>query len=326
MSITLSASKAAYLEAVAEGLADLPGEDRDEVIQDLEAHLAELDDQSVERILGTPAEFVQEFRTSAGLDESAERERINLVTRLRNGLAGVAQRTSEIVNWPRFRPVWLWVRGWVVVSAWAWLYDGYAQEYFALPSIGGSPLVGLLLVAGATWLSLWLARNEGHGLAALGSVTFSIVAGLSLVLMLANPIRTYDPYDYEEQVYFDSMMSADGNPITNIHAFDLEGQPVQVLLFDQDGRPLRTLPGYVYEEADYNPTQDTFESGYGTVTFQRDQYGRIIPNLYPLELSTYDEYGNLVPMPPPSLGFPGADEEEATGSPSVSTTTIGAAR
>jgi hypothetical protein len=47
------------------------------------------------------------------------------------------------------------------------------------------------------------------------------------------------------------------------------------------------------------------------VAFARDQFGRVIPNLYPLQLSTYDEIGRLVPMPPPSLGFPTIEEDEA---------------
>ena len=48
----------------------------------------------------------------------------------------------------------------------------------------------------------------------------------------------------------------------------------------------------------------------GTVTFPRDQFGRIIPNLYPLQLSRYDEFGSLRPVPPPSLGFPSVGEDE----------------
>jgi len=50
--------------------------------------------------------------------------------------------------------------------------------------------------------------------------------------------------------------------------------------------------------------------GNGTVSFQRDGFGRIIPHLYPLQLTVYDDYGRVNPMPPPSLGFPTIDDDQ----------------
>jgi hypothetical protein len=90
-------------------------------------------------------------------------------------------------------------------------------------------------------------------------------------------------------------------------------------LFDQGGGPLLTLPTYVYEE-DFNSSRETFDYPDGAVTFERDQNGRIIPNLYPLELSTYDSDGRLVPVPRPSIGFPGI--EARVESSSVTTTMV----
>jgi hypothetical protein len=128
--------------------------------------------------------------------------------------------------------------------------------------------------------------------------------------------------DFEDPaLYIDRLTGANGEPVDNIFAYDLEGNPVEVLLFDARGRPLQVLPEHVYEEAEYDPNRQSFDFGYGIVSFERDQFGRVIPNLYPLQLSTYDDYGRLVEMPPPSLGFPSLDDESsAEDSGKVSTT------
>jgi hypothetical protein len=309
MSITLSPSKAAYLAKVAEGLADLPVEDREEVVQDLEAHLAELDDDEVEATLGPPEVFVAEFRQSAGLVESETVSTPGIVERLRARLEEWSARLSEMTHWQSFRPVWLWARGWLLVSAWSLLYDIEGFSRFPIPSIGGSSLTGLVLVVGATLLSLWLDAGTQQA-RSIGSVVFSVAAGWALVGMLLNPLPTYAEL-HGEEIYIDRLTGPDGSWVENIYAYTLEGEQVDVLLFDQSGRPLLSLPTHAYEEAEFAPNAEVIHYDSRAVAFARDQFGRVIPNLYPLQLSTYDEIGRLVPMPPPSLGFPTIEEDEA---------------
>lgn len=319
MSITLSATKATYLARVAAGLADLAAEEREEMLQDLEAHLAELEDGEIDQVLGTPEAFVEEFRVSAGLDVTSAGTGPGLVERWREALNRRAAWLSDLVAWPTIRPLWVWTRGWLVVCAWSFLYDYEGFVRFPIPSIGMSTSVGLAFVILATWLSLWLAKGH-QGPQAFGSVAFSFVAGLALLGMLLNPLPTYSQMVevYEQQVYTEQLTAPDGSSITNVYAYDLEGNPTEVLLFDQDGRPVLTFPSHVYEEAEIAGTEAPYWNG-GTVTFRRDQFGRIIPNLYPLELTVYDDYGELTPMAPPSLGLPTADE--TTDDP-VPTTTM----
>lgn len=52
----------------------------------------------------------------------------------------------------------------------------------------------------------------------------------------------------------------------------------------------------------------------GAVEFQTDEFGRIIPNLYPLDLYLYGEYG-LEERLPPALGFPGKADASREQSP-----------
>jgi hypothetical protein len=149
-------------------------------------------------------------------------------------------------------------------------------------------------------------------------MTFSFVAGWALVGTLLTPVASY--YEVvDDSPYFDRLTTAEGNSINNVYAYDLEGNPVEVLLFDGEGRPLLTLPPYVYEEADFNPGAIEIQYDSGAVRFQRDSFGRIIPNLYPLQLSFYDDYGQLSELPPPSLGFPPVEEEPATPNTTIAT-------
>jgi len=311
MSITLSPAKARYLEQVRDQLSDLPEEEREEIVQDLEAHLAELEDTRIEAELGNPEAFASEFRSSAGLDRPTRKTAWDAIPRALNRVEVQAERLGQLVQWPAIRPVWVWTRGWLVICAWALVSTRAPFRRFPIPVINDSSLTGLLLVALATWLSLWLEGRPQTRRRRAGSRTFSFVAGWALVGTLLTPVASqYAVVDDVPFPYYDRLTTAEGNSVNNVYAYDVEGNPVEVLLFDSEGRPLLTLPAYVYEEADFNPGAPEIEYDSGAVRFERDSFGRIIPNLYPLQLSFYDDYGRLSEMPPPSLGFPSVDEEE----------------
>ena len=311
MSITLSPAKARYLEQVRDQLSDLPEEEREEIVQDLEAHLAELEDTGIEAELGDAKAFAFEFRSSAGLDKPAQKTTWDAVPRAWNRVVVHAERLGQLVQWPAIRPVWIWTRGWLVISAWALFMNGEPFRRFPIPLMGNSSLPGLTLVITATWLSLWLERRPQTQSRRAGSMTFSFVAGWALVGTLFTPVASYhEVVDDIPYPYYDRLATAEGNSVNNVYAYDLEGNPVEVLLFDSEGRPLLTLPAHVYEEADFNPGAPETEYDSGAVRFERDSFGRIIPNLYPLQLSFYDDYGRLREMPPPSLGLPSVDNEQ----------------
>jgi hypothetical protein len=281
-----------------------------------------LEDGEVERILGSPGAFVAEFRTSAGLDDSEAHASQGFVMRGRARLIEWESRLSDLTRWPLVRPLWIWIRGWLLVSAWSLLYDIEGFSRFPIPSVGNSTLTGLVLVVAATWISLWLDQGRASSRRIVASRLFSIVAGFALLGTLANPYPTHTVEVIDDGIYFDGLTTANGETIDNIFAFDLEGNPVEVLLFDARGRPVQTLPLYVYDDTAYDPGRESFDYGNGTVTFPRDQFGRIIPNLYPLELTVYDDQGRQIPMPPPSLGLPNVDPDEGADETDVVRTTI----
>lgn len=322
MTTTLSKTKADYLDRVASGLADLPEDDREEVIQDLRAHLAELDEDEVEAALGSPEAFVAEFRSSAGLDDDRGSARKRSMTKARAWLEDTSRRLAEVIRWQTIRPVWIWTRGWLLISTFAVFAGGTAFRRFPIPTIEHSTTVGFALLAVATWVSVWLDRHK-TSVREIGSFLFSTVVVLLLFSSLFWPRDIARTFDHEETVFYpDQLIAEDGSPIYNIYAYDLEGNPVQVLLFDQDGHPIRSLPSWVYQEAERNPGfMEPLEYGEGAVEFARDEFGRIIPNLYPLDLYQYAEYG-LEQMPPPSLGFPRPDEAGSDPADDVVPTTV----
>jgi hypothetical protein len=320
MTTTLSTIKTHYLEQVALGLADLPEDDREEVIQDLRSHLAELDEDEVEAAMGSPDDFVAEFRASAGLDDDSQRARKPLLATGRTWLDEAMRRLAEVSRWQAWRPLWIWIRGWLLLSTVAVFSGGTAFRRFPIPTVEYSTIVGLALLVVATWLSVWLDRRKTRT-RQVGSFLYSSVVALLLFSSLFWPRDLARSNPYEDEVFYpDQLIGPEGEPIYNIYAYDSDGNPLDVLLFDQNGRPLRSLPTWVYEEAEQNPGfTEKFDYGGGAVSFPRDEFGRIIPNLYPLDLYQYGEYG-FEAIPPPSLGFPQPDDAAAGSSQTVSTT------
>ncbi len=326
MNITLSPTKAQYLDQVSAGLADLPEEERDEVIQDLSAHLAELSDDEIVPVLGAPSAFVAEFRASAGLDKPGRMS--GVATRARVRLEDWSTRLSGLTHWPRVRPFWVWSRGWIVVSVFAAIQGGVAFYHFPIPAVGDRTLLGLAMVAAATALSVWLDRTPSHPLRDMGSVVFSAIgiwalaAGMLGGIALGYPAQFVD-YQAELDPYGYPLMGPDRFPVENIYAYDLEGNPIEVVLFDQLGRPLLTMPPWVYEEAELRPRETAVEYPGGYVIFARDEFGRIIPNLYPLELETYNERGELQPHQPPGAWSTPEDESAEGTTPPTTTGRFG---
>lgn len=72
MSESRSSLKTAdYIESVGRLLSDLDEEDRTSLLQELSDQIEDMTDAEVARRLGTPEEFVAEYRRSAGLSEPA---------------------------------------------------------------------------------------------------------------------------------------------------------------------------------------------------------------------------------------------------------------
>jgi uncharacterized membrane protein len=182
-----------YLQAVRATLADLPPEERDELMVDVESALleaAEENDDPLAMRLGPPQTFAADLRAAAGLEEppapapapapvSAAARLRDAVTAALAGRRAVATRRVAI----ELAPIWWVVRAFVAFAAVALLLGARTSVLHPwMPVVGDTfatfALLGLVL-AGSLWLGLRHRR------------THAILAADLLLLLCALPLALY---------------------------------------------------------------------------------------------------------------------------------------
>jgi hypothetical protein len=286
-----------YAAAVRAELADVPADRSEELLDDLEDHLAEVaaeDDASLASRLGPPAAYARELRAAAGLptDPAPTRRAASgaaLAERLRNW-----EPVRQVERFlPELRPAWWVVRAWAAVTAVDVVFVGGTS--FPLPTLGLGPVGWLVTAAAVAWsVRLGLrARAEGRP-AGRAAVAVNALLGLLTVVALVGladrpGVAAADTVYYEDPAV-GGLAHDDGAPITNVLPYSSTGEPLTgVLLYDQDGRPIDDL-------ADVTGDGEAVEAVPGAPL----QPG----NAYPQQrqVLTWDESGQLhaVPMPLPT--------------------------
>jgi hypothetical protein len=298
-----------YAAAVRAALADVPADRCEELLDDLEEHLAEVaadDEQSLESRLGPPAAYARELRTAAGLPSGPE---ASTGTRV-----GVAELIGRLRAWepvrqveeflPELRPAWWVVRAWAAVTAVDVIFVGGTS--FPVPTLGLGP-VGLIATAAAIGWSVRLGlraraeeRPAGRS-AVLANTGLGLLAVIAVVGLAARSyVASAEPVYYDEGVSGPGVSAVltheDGAPITNILPYSSTGEPLTgVLLYDQDGRPIDDLADSTSDGASVEPVPDA-----------PPQPG----NAYPQQrqVVTWDELGAPVtePMPLPTAAPTGS--------------------
>ncbi|GAA3297385.1 hypothetical protein Dvina_49145 [Dactylosporangium vinaceum] len=232
-----------YLERVAAALADLPPDVRDDLMEDLPAHFAEvLEEQGgslVER-LGPPDAYAAELRAAAGIEAgrapAAARGGID-VELLRLRLGTLDERSGQVIGYERatdflrlLRPAWWIARGVAIVVL-----------IFALDIIPTDRLddpIGLVLMAAAAVFSVRIGATGRPRVPRTVGIGVSVVAVLGLLFIavnlpgslwrLSDSSRSYDNGSY--------------NPYSNVidvYPVDENGRPLHnVTLYDQDGNAI----------------------------------------------------------------------------------------
>jgi len=248
-----------YLEAVRRELADLPEEERGELLDDLAQHLADIaadDTRSglpLTELLGDPMAYASELRAAAGLPvrpASSKWRRASVPSPRRwlnesapgrwvNGPEGQA-RIKPLLEFGReLRPGWWVVRGYLVVAVLVAAL-GSGATAFPIPSILGSRVTGVLVVLLGIAVSVKVGRRPPRRakplIRALEVVVVTVALGLAVSAQPGNAgfsVRT---------VYRDFGGDPHGaalGAVTNIYPYGPDGRPLDgVLLFDQDGRPI----------------------------------------------------------------------------------------
>jgi hypothetical protein len=226
-----------YLAAVRAALADLPEEEREDLLTDVRASLVEAAAEAGGNLaarVGPPEDFAAELRAAAGLHAPPRRERRFL---------GVARRLALDPQLRRLVPIWWVARAYVAVGAIALLLGAsWSIRYPIVPHVG-SGLGGVLTIAAATVASVWLGLRTRSRLV----VELALVAAAVPVLVHLS----HAPPPRPEVVYYFATPSAylpgltlDGAPVDNVYPYSRDGHLLHdVLLYNGAGAPLNVPTG-----------------------------------------------------------------------------------
>lgn len=268
---TTTADVEAYTAQVRAALADLPDAARDDLLADLADHLAEVAGEDPDRpladLLGPPADYAAELRSSAGLAAPPGSGRVGMDRTVRK-FRELPLVASVLAFLPELRP------GWWVARA---LLTGTAVTAF----LHGGPalwlLLAVVLVPASVALGRWTAARRTRRPLTIG---VDVLAAVVLLAVLGS--ATDATWGYRSGVDVGPVLpegpGADLLNVTNLLPYDEQGRPLTgVRLYDQDGKPVE-----LRIDADPNGNPITRVPRY-TID------GQVIGNAYPQE-QTVEEY------------------------------------
>lgn len=280
MTTTIAPEIADFAAAVRAELADLPPEELDDLLDGLEADLAERLEESPDAGLGDPVAYAAELRAAAGYPARSTRKARDL------DAAFLARWRELRADWTAFAERHRVVRGAVdlVVSlrpAW-WMYRGWALFALIASSLFGIAafpdrffswvlLIAAVVVSVQVGRRIWLRHRVARGAVVVADVLLVLLTP-AIIGWAVNSVQN-PAIAYEEQ-WYSGQLAIDGRPIDNIFAYDEFGEPIErVQLFDQDGNPLDLVS---------DPAQRFWYAGSGILVPSLEVPGRPGWNVYPL--------------------------------------------
>ena len=250
-----------YVFAVRAALGDLPESLRDELLEDLPEHLAEVvadGEGSLAERLGSPEAYAEDLRTTAGFvggfpDPPRRAARLielrdqalvhlgRLDTRL-GPLFGAAHVSEFLVQ---LRPAWWVLRGYLAAMVLAWLLDDSGQPIGLLPRIGGSEVVALLLLAIGVLVSIWFGRRS---MSLTKWPQRALYAGSVILVLVALAGFSEADSSSRDANYTDVNYDNPYGNVEDLFVYDEQGRLVtNARIFDQNGSPLRLGNTYCYD-------------------------------------------------------------------------------
>lgn len=298
---------ATYAASVRAALSDLPPDQAEVLLEDLEDHLREIAAEAggplAER-LGSPDQYAQELRAAYGAAHANGRRQDSAGRDLQRVIAWVTESAwyREFRAFlPELRPAWWVLRAYLVVLV---LTAAFSPGYNLRPipnPFSKRGLLEIIVAAIAIVLSVRLGRRNrplakgGRLLAIAANVAIALLALPVLVSMGTFPsaMISYAGQSVEQPLTKPSGL------VTNIYAYSKDGKPLSdVLLYDQDGQPLML-----------NATGDV------KTDYPIGADGQPITNAYPLR----QRHLNGEPVAGPRVAFPPWPATSPTASPTAST-------
>jgi hypothetical protein len=240
---TIGSEADRYLARVRAALADLPEEERNDLLDELSAHLADLtaeedlDGKALTERLGSPEEYAAELRASAGL-AAGQPGRPAPAGQLREtiGRGRAALESSPGYQRlrgfaPELRPGWWVLRGYCVAVVGASVFG--TQFSGVLPSDEAQAVVFLGFACLVAYASVWIGRRTpGLGVWARRAILAGgVLAALITLAVLSHPV---DGYSSESATAAGGLSDA-----TDLRVYDQNGQLLRhVQVFDQQGNPV----------------------------------------------------------------------------------------
>jgi uncharacterized membrane protein len=308
---------ATYAASVRAVLSDLPSDQAEILLEDLEDHLREVAAEAggplVDR-LGPPEQYAQELRAAYGSAHAAPKRQdpplseLTLAIRRLAAWGWVRQVRAFL---PELRPAWWVLRAYLLVLV---VTAVFSRNYNLHPipnPFSSRGLLEIIAAAVAIVLSIRLGRRNrplargGRVLAIGANVMIALVAIPVLARMGTFPSYAMVESGGAGQSIQSQQLYGPNSVATNIYPYTRDGKPLtDVLLYDQDGRPL------------------TLDSKIGDVTtdYTVGADGQPITNAYPLHqrrLSGDPVGAPRVALPP---WPPASPSPSATTSPTPSPT------
>ena len=240
-----------FLTAVEHELADLPADERAELLEDLEQHLlaveADGDERSLTTRLGTAADYAAELRVAAGLPprEPLARSRSLPVRRKLAQLAATPAVREARSFLPQLSPAWWVLRGYLVVLL-PCLWNISGARDFPVPAPAGSKVLGAVAVVAAVVLSVALGRRRLPRPATVLIAVLDLALAVTALGVLRDAphrlaVHRVAYVQGGQSMFQFSPLATPHGPVTDIYPYAADGTPLSgVLLYDQDGRPLQT--------------------------------------------------------------------------------------
>jgi hypothetical protein len=246
---------AAYCAEVGRHLGMLSDEDRNDLLDELVAHLTDVAAEEGAPLiyrLGPPSDYAAELLAAEGVVDVGGAPPLEWRDRLAGSPIGrllAWLRTSPAAGIvgelrPVLVPVWVVARGYLAVSLLTAISLGTHFPGVPIPRLLHSTVVGGIAVLVAVFGSIRWQQRVRPGPRRWGTVVADVVLALFAVLLLTSSTRPVRYIINEPPAAPTSscLLNGAGRPITNIYGYNAAGDLLSdVLLYDQDGHPIDNL-------------------------------------------------------------------------------------
>ncbi|GAA2713954.1 HAAS signaling domain-containing protein [Actinoplanes palleronii] len=267
-----------YVARVRLALGGLPEKTREELLEDLPEHLAEVRAEGtgtlVER-LGEPAAYAAELLAAAEVPDvkAEEPDRYAELKAVRDqvvrGLREADVRVGPVLGYSKaseflalLLPAWWVLRGYLAAMVLAHVFATGDERLGLLPRVGGSGVLALVLLGACVVGSIWLGRR---GTPAGQWPRYAYWSGTAVLILLA--VVGFATVDDEAQVtpsYVDATYSGNSGyeNVRDVFVYDGQGHPVEnAQLYDQNGQPIQ-LGSQWCDDPDTGESVQSWQRGY----------------------------------------------------------------